>query len=89
MEFSDVVRALVDHIVREETADLDRPHVVISVSATGETRVVGPFSNPFLAQCAADFEQSVERSDPDAPASTYVVTPLLGGACPHGRGSET
>lgn len=79
----DAYARLVDAIVRDELAQLGRPHVVLVVSPVCESiEVVGPFATALAAAIGADELRRIDEAEfgPDQPNS-YRVAPLLSPLC--------
>ncbi len=81
------LQLLVDHMISESVADLDRPHV-LAITEAGHTYVSGPYVDAQAALCALEDDRRVNAEV--AGARSYRVSPLLPPFCPHladGRGS--
>ncbi|WP_456695620.1 hypothetical protein [Aeromicrobium sp. P5_D10] len=66
---------LMERILQQECAEVDRPHVVICrVPGTGVVSYQGPFATGMDAMIAADREAAVEGSSDDA--AEFSVAPL-------------
>jgi len=74
------MQLLLDHVVSESVADLDRPHV-LTITEGGLTYVSGPYVDAQAALCALEDDRRV-NADVAADRS-YRVSPLLPPFCPH------
>jgi hypothetical protein len=74
------LQLLLDHVVSEGVADLDRPHV-LTITEGGSTYVSGPYADALAALCASEDDRRV-NADVEGERS-YRVTPLLPPFCPH------
>jgi len=74
-----VVERLVDGMVAEAVADIDKPHVLVSFEpVSGTTFITGPYVNALEALGAADRERvSDEVEFAGAAPRTHVVMRLL------------
>lgn len=74
---------LVDQLVADGVADLDRPHTLVSL-CEGEITVSGPFPDALSALCALRLEEALD-ADPllGLGARKHWVAPLLDGICAH------
>lgn len=73
---------LLEHLVADEAADLDRPHVLVSTDQDGLVSVTGPFPDAQAALCALDYEQRTDQ-DFEEPQRAFVLAPMLPGLCDH------
>ncbi|MBM0127126.1 hypothetical protein [Pimelobacter simplex] len=74
------LQLLVDHMISEGVADLDRPHV-LTITEGGHTYVSGPYADAQAALCALEDDR---RANADVVGErSHRVTPLLPPFCPH------
>ncbi|SDD29437.1 hypothetical protein [Nocardioides lianchengensis] len=69
---------LLERIVQEEVADLDRPHLVMSRHvATGITSYRGPYRDALAAVVAAQEEQIASQRHGQEEGMVFSVAPLF------------
>ncbi|TQK73288.1 hypothetical protein FBY23_5117 [Nocardioides sp. SLBN-35] len=76
----ETLQLLVDHVISESVADLDRPHV-LAITEGGLTYVSGPYVDAQAALCALEDDRKVNAEV--AADRSYQVSPLLPPFCPH------
>lgn len=74
------LQLLVDHMISESVADLDRPHV-LAITEGGLTYVSGPYADAQAAVCALEDDRRVNADFEEERG--YRVMPLLPPFCPH------
>lgn len=77
-EPSEVAKLVAEYLIRQESCEVDRPHVVMIEDHTlGIVHVIGPFANGFEALAAAEDERETDLESLGDVGRTYSVRLLL------------